>query len=179
MILGQRFHSQIYNFDLLFRAGSIKDEGSISEMGDNSDRDSVASGLISRNRRKNKGKNTNTKTNGGKSKRTTRSNKGKGRRTIFKKKPVRSLKATAKATPVTSQRIYHEGQYFNVGDIVSVVNIDDDDIYYAQLRGFLTDQYSDKYGVISWLLPTVDSPPPNEGFHPATYILGPDEELPR
>jgi len=164
----------------LSRAGSIKDEGSISELGDNSDRDSVASGLIlSRNRKKNKGKHTNTKSNGGKSKRTTRSNKGKGRRTIFKKKPVRSLKATAKATPTTSQRIYHEGQFFNVGDIVSVVNIDDDDIYYAQLRGFLTDQFSDKYGVISWLLPTVDSPPPNEGFHPATYILGPEEELPR
>jgi hypothetical protein len=32
---------------------------------------------------------------------------------------------------------------------------------------------------VSWLLPTTDSPPPDEGFHPATYILGPEEELPR
>ena len=71
------------------------------------------------------------------------------------------------------------GQYYSKGDIVSVVNVTDGDIYYAQLRGFLTDQYSDKYGVITWLLPTTSSPPPNEGFHPATYILGPEEDLPR
>ena len=57
--------------------------------------------------------------------------------------------------------------------------MEDDNIFYCQLRGFLTDQYSDKYGVITWLLPTQESPPPNEGFHPATYILGPEEELPR
>jgi len=66
-----------------------------------------------------------------------------------------------------------------VGDIVSVTNVNDDDIYYAQLKGFLIDEYSDKSAVITWLLPTTASPPPNEGFHPATYIVGPEEELPR
>jgi hypothetical protein len=26
----------------------------------------------------------------------------------------------------------------------------------------------------SWLIPTTGSPPPNEGFHPATYVIGPE-----
>ena len=55
----------------------------------------------------------------------------------------------------------------------------DGGIYYAQLRGFLTDQYCEKSGVITWLLPTEHSPPPEEGFDAATYIVGPEEELPR
>merc|ERR1711983_115669 len=80
------------------------------------------------------------------------SNKGKGRRTILKKKPTKSLPETATFT--TSDRICFEGQFYNKGDIVSVVSIDDDDIYYAQLRGFLTDQYSDRHAAITWLLPT-------------------------
>ena len=178
----------------LSRTGSVKDEGSISELGDASDKDSVASGAISKRTKKNKnGKKSTGKSNGKSKKVNTRSSKGKGRRTIFKKKPVKSLSATA--TPTTSERVYFKGelrphcvlddnlvcpgQYFSKGDIVSVVNLEDDDIYYAQLRGFLTDQFSDKYGVISWLLPTTNSPPPNQGFHPATYILGPEEDVPR
>ena len=161
----------------LSRAGSVKDDASVSEVGDMSDKDSVASGLISRNNKKSKSKKSNSKASGKSKRVNTRSNKGKGRRTIFKKKPIKSLPATATAT--TSERVYHEGQYWNIGDIVSVVNMEDEDIYYAQLRGFLSDQYSDKYAVITWLLPTRDSPPPNQGFHPATYILGPEEELPR
>ena len=57
--------------------------------------------------------------------------------------------------------------------------MEEGDIYYAQLRGFLIDQFAEKSAVISWLLPTRESPPPNEGFHPATYVLGPEEEVPR
>ena len=151
----------------LSRAGSIKDDGSVSEVGDVSDKDSIVSGAY-KSKKKTKGKATNAKSNG-KGKRFTRSNKGKGRRTIFKKKPVKALPATA--TPTTSHRVYHDGQFWNMGDIVSVVSVDDDDIYYAQLRGFLTDQYSDKYGVITWLLPTQDSPPPNEGMGPYSANL--------
>jgi hypothetical protein len=51
--------------------------------------------------------------------------------------------------------------------------------FYAQMRGFLTDQYCEKSAVITWLLPTTNSPPPDEGFDAATYIVGPEEELPR
>jgi hypothetical protein len=43
----------------------------------------------------------------------------------------------------------------------------------------LTDQYCEKSGVITWLLPTVNSPPPEESFDPSTYVIGPEEDLPR
>jgi len=167
------------------RTGSVKDDASVSggaqsEAGDNmSDKDSVASGMVTRNLRRKESRKPPAKSTS-KSKKSglnTRSSKGKGRRNIFKKKPVKSLTATA--TPVTADKVYFKGQYFHVGDIVSVTNVNDDDIYYAQLKGFLIDEYSDKSAVITWLLPTTASPPPNEGFHPATYIVGPEEELPR
>lgn len=45
-------------------------------------------------------------------------------------------------------------------------------IYYAQIKGLLTDQYCDKSAVVTWLLPTQESPPPEERFDPATYIIG-------
>ena len=92
----------------LSRAGSIKDEGSVSELGDVSDKDSVASGAISKRTKKNKnGKKSTSKSNGKNKKVNTRSSKGKGRRTILKKKPVKSLTATA--TPTTSERVYFKG----------------------------------------------------------------------
>ena len=54
-----------------------------------------------------------------------------------------------------------QGQYFCKGDIVSVVDVEGG-VYYAQLKGFLTDQYCEKSGVITWLLPTTESPPPEQ-----------------
>jgi len=104
------------------------------------------------------------------------STKGKSRRIIFKKSATRAPTAVARA--MTSDRIYFKGQYFTRGDIVSVQDVDGS-IYYAQLRGFLTDQYCEKSGVITWLLPTVHSPPPEVSFDPSTYVVGPEEELPR
>ncbi|KAL4229465.1 GATA zinc finger domain-containing protein 1 [Mactra antiquata] len=101
--------------------------------------------------------------------------KGKGRRIIFKKsQPVKA--PTAVSTVVTGQSIFFEGSYYQVGDIVSLVD-DDENIYYAQIRGFLQDQYYEKSAVITWLLPTKHSPP--DKFDPSTYILGPEEDLPR
>lgn len=49
---------------------------------------------------------------------------------------------------------------------------EDNCIYYAQIRGFLTDQYCEKSAVITWLLPTQESPPPEDCFDPPTYIIG-------
>lgn len=66
--------------------------------------------------------------------------------------------------------------HFQVGDIVSVVD-SADDVYYCQIRGLLQDQYCEKSAVITWLLPTTSSP--MEGFDPATYIIGPEEDVPR
>ena len=56
-----------------------------------------------------------------------------------------------------------------VGDIVSVMD-EDEGIYFAQIRGFLQDQYCQKSAVITWLVPTVNSP--RDCFDPSTYILG-------
>lgn len=73
---------------------------------------------------------------------------------------------------------FFQGQYYSKGDIVSVVDIEGG-VYYAQLKGFLTDQYCEKSGIITWLLPTTNSPAPESGFDPATYVIGPEEDLPR
>lgn len=122
--------------------------------------------------------------------------KGKSRRLIFKKLPTKAPSAVA--TPVTSDSVFYkvcsldhsfyflilifcwvlQGMYFQKGDIVSLLD-EDDNVYYAQLRGFLTDQYCEKSAVITWLLPTQESPPPVMCFDPATYITGPEEEIPR
>ncbi|KAF8787914.1 GATA zinc finger domain-containing protein 1-like [Argiope bruennichi] len=106
----------------------------------------------------------------------TKSNnpKGKSRRSIFKK--VCNKAPTSVATPVTSQTVFYKGTYFQVGDIVSVVDVKGG-VYYAQLRGLLQDQYCEKSAVITWLLPTQSSP--KGRFDPATYIIGPEEDIPR
>jgi GATA zinc finger domain-containing protein 1 len=75
------------------------------------------------------------------------------------------------ATVVTTDSLFHQGIYYQVGDIVSLMD-EDDGIYYAQIRGLLQDQYCEKSAVITWLLPTQNSPPPEKGFDPHTYILG-------
>ena len=59
---------------------------------------------------------------------------------------------------------------YQIGDIVSFLDADDERLYYAQLRGFLMDQYCEKSAVVTWLVPTSASP--QRAFDPATYILG-------
>lgn len=108
---------------------------------------------------------------------------------------------TSVATPVTSNFVFYKGSYFQIGDIVSMED-EDGGIYYAQIRGLLTDQYCEKSAAVTWLLPTTSryfylttkmktsnqvdvidlvsfSPPAEEGFSPETYIIGPEEDLPR
>lgn len=102
--------------------------------------------------------------------------KGKGRRHIFKKTPMKA--PTATSTTVTSEFVFYKGSYFQVGDVVSMQD-EDGGIFYAQIRGLLTDQYCEKSAAVTWLLPTASSPPPEDGFIPETYIIGPEEDLPR
>jgi hypothetical protein len=61
--------------------------------------------------------------------------------------------AIATATPVTTNYVFYKGSYFQIGDIVSMQDIDGG-IYYAQIRGLLTDQYCEKSAAVTWLLPT-------------------------
>lgn len=100
--------------------------------------------------------------------------KGKGRRIIFKKSATKAPSAVA--TPVTTDSVFYKGTYYQIGDIVSMIDVDGD-VYYAQIRGLLQDQYCEKSAVITWLIPTESSP--KDRFDPATYILGPEEEVPR
>ncbi|KAJ8926079.1 hypothetical protein NQ315_009935 [Exocentrus adspersus] len=102
--------------------------------------------------------------------------KGRGRRGLMKRTPVKAPAAVA--TTVTSEYVFYKGTYMQVGDIVSMRDAEGD-TYYAQIKGLLTDQYCEKSAVVTWLLPTQESPPPNEEFDPATYIIGPEEDLPR
>lgn len=100
--------------------------------------------------------------------------KGKGRRIIFKKSATKA--PTSVATPVTTECIFYKGTYYQTGDVVSMVDVHEN-VYYAQIRGLLQDQYCEKSAVITWLLPTMSSPQGH--FDPTTYIIGPEEELPR
>ncbi|CAO2602609.1 GATA zinc finger domain-containing protein 1 [Lemmus lemmus] len=84
------------------------------------------------------------------------STKGKGRRHIFKLK---------------------NGVYYQIGDVVSVIDEQDGKAYYAQIRGFVQDQYCEKSAALTWLIPTLASP--RDQFDPASYIIGPEEDLPR
>lgn len=78
--------------------------------------------------------------------------------------------------PVTSDTIFYKGFLFQAGDIVSVTDVDGK-IYYAQIRGFLQDQYCEKSAALTWLIPTQQSP--RDTFDPTTYILGPEEDITR
>nr|CAH7729603.1 unnamed protein product [Callosobruchus chinensis] len=102
--------------------------------------------------------------------------KGRGRRGLAKKTPVKAPAAVA--TTITSDFIFYKGSYIQIGDIVSVKD-EEGDTYYAQIKGLLTDQYCEKSAVLTWLLPTQESPNPNESFDPATYIIGPEEDISR
>ncbi|XP_075166922.1 GATA zinc finger domain-containing protein 1 [Haematobia irritans] len=112
-------------------------------------------------------------TGGGNSKTQT---KGRNRRSLFKRVPFKTPQAQATTHCVES--IFHKGSYLQVGDIVSLVD-GEDNVYYAQIRGLLIDNYSEKSAFLTWLIPTRESPDPKDGFDPATYLIGPDEELSR
>lgn len=73
---------------------------------------------------------------------------------------------------------FFQGSYIQIGDIVSLCN-SNYDVFYAQIRGLMVDNFCEKSAVITWLLPTQSSPPPSEGFDPSTYVIGPEEDQPR
>uniref|UniRef100_A0A182M4N2 GATA zinc finger domain-containing protein 1 n=1 Tax=Anopheles culicifacies TaxID=139723 RepID=A0A182M4N2_9DIPT len=108
--------------------------------------------------------------------RTYQGPKAKSRRTLTKKMPVKSPRETASTKSVT--KVLDENTWYQIGDIVSMIDTKDN-TYYAQIRGLLVDAYNEKSAVLTWLLPTTSSPPPNEAFDPATYLAGPDEDVPR
>nr|XP_002713853.4 GATA zinc finger domain-containing protein 1 isoform X1 [Oryctolagus cuniculus] len=104
------------------------------------------------------------------------STKGKGRRHIFKlKNPIKAPESVS--TIITAESIFYKGVYYQIGDVVSVIDEQDGKPYYAQIRGFIQDQYCEKSAALTWLIPTLSSP--RDRFDPASYIIGPEEDLPR
>ncbi|RXM32272.1 GATA zinc finger domain-containing protein 1 [Acipenser ruthenus] len=102
--------------------------------------------------------------------------KGKGRRYIFKlKNPIKAPEPVS--TIITSESVFYKGVYYQVGDVIKVIDEDDRKPYYAQIRGFIQDQYCEKSAALTWLIPTQASL--RDQFDPATYIVGPEEDLPR
>ncbi|XP_054909841.1 GATA zinc finger domain-containing protein 1 [Poeciliopsis prolifica] len=104
------------------------------------------------------------------------STKGKGRRHIFKlKNPIKAPESVS--TIITSESLFYKGVYYQIGDVIRVIDEDDGKPYYAQIRGFVQDQYCEKSAALTWLIPTQASP--SDHFDPGTYIIGPEEDLPR
>ncbi|KAK2558663.1 GATA zinc finger domain-containing protein 1 [Acropora cervicornis] len=101
--------------------------------------------------------------------------RSRGRRALqkIKRKPYKSPEGFA--TIVAADRMYFKGILYQAGDIVSIEDIDGD-LYYAQLRGFMQDQYAQKTAVITWLIPVVPRP---SHFDPVLFLPGPEEDTPR
>lgn len=73
-------------------------------------------------------------------------------------------------TSVTTDCIYHKGTFYQKGDIVALFDQDDGQIYFAQLTGFLQDQYCEKSASVNWLVPTKLTS--REFFDPSAYRIG-------
>ncbi|TMS18036.1 GATA zinc finger domain-containing protein 1 [Larimichthys crocea] len=85
------------------------------------------------------------------------STKGKGRRHIFKlKNPIKAPESVA--TIITSESVFYKGVYYQTGDVIKVTDEEDGKPYYAQIRGFVQDQYCEKSAALTWLIPTQASP---------------------
>ncbi|XP_077972285.1 GATA zinc finger domain-containing protein 1-like [Styela clava] len=103
--------------------------------------------------------------------------KGKSRRVIFKQKTTFKGKGTFSSI-TTSDCIFYKGQYYQTGDVVFVVDVDDGQKYYAQCRSFLIDPLCEKSVVLTWLLPT-EQFDHSKPFDPESFYLGPEEDFPR
>lgn len=74
------------------------------------------------------------------------------------------------SSSVTSDCIYHKGTYYQRGDIVALCDQDDGQVYFAQLTGFLQDQFCEKSAALNWLVPI--RPTSREFFDPTAYRIG-------
>ncbi|XP_062537846.1 GATA zinc finger domain-containing protein 1 [Armigeres subalbatus] len=101
---------------------------------------------------------------------------GRSRRFIFKKNPMKA--PTITVTTRTVETLFHNNIYYQIGDIVSLMDAKDN-VYYAQIHGLQIDSYCEKSAYITWLIPTTVSPPPKQRFDPSSYLIGPEEDMPR
>lgn len=122
-------------------------------------------------KRKNK---TNKKfVNGFYNERLVKNGNSKSRRTLMKKKPVKSAEEIAKI--ITANSMYHNGLLYQIGDIVCTSDIEGG-TFYAQIRGFFQDDYCEKSVVVTWLIPKIPNP---THFDPMLFVPALDEDTPR
>ena len=57
---------------------------------------------------------------------------------------------------MTRDSVYHNGINYTIGDIVSLIDADDGTTYFAQIKGFLQDQFCEKSAAITWLIPNAN-----------------------
>lgn len=76
-------------------------------------------------------------------------------------------------TSVSSDCIYHKGTFYQKGDIVAVCDQDDGQVYFAQITGFLQDQFCEKSASVNWLVPIRKTS--REFFDPTAYKIGLDD----
>lgn len=106
---------------------------------------------------------------------STRYRLDKSRRSIYKSRKVPKARMMH-AEDHTCETVFYKGQYFQVGDIVSLVDKEDKQTYYAQCIGFMVDIYAKKSVCYQWLLPT-ETWTPKEGFVAHKFHLGPSDNL--
>lgn len=68
-----------------------------------------------------------------------------------------------------------QGVYYQTGDVIKVTDEEDGKPYYAQIRGFMQDQYCEKSAALTWLIPTQSSP--KDHFDPGTFIVGEQRKI--
>ncbi|EPY86148.1 hypothetical protein CB1_000326001 [Camelus ferus] len=85
----------------------------------------------------------------------------------FPNQPIKAPESVS--TIITAESIFYKGVYYQIGDVVSVIDEQDGKPYYAQIRGFIQDQYCEKSAALTWLIPTLSSP--RDQFDPASYII--------
>ena len=100
------------------------------------------------------------------------------------RRPRKSKPSRAYMQPSTTvcDRVFHEGIRFESGDIVSLIDIDNQGIYFAMIRGLISDIEANKFAFLTWLLPlepvhvkSINKP----AFLPSKYCMGPQDYVSR
>ncbi|KPI91931.1 PREDICTED: GATA zinc finger domain-containing protein 1-like [Papilio xuthus] len=76
-----------------------------------------------------------------------------------------------------SESVLYQNVHMRRGAIVSMED-GRGQIHFAQIRGFLTRYQDEVSAFVTWLVPTSDSPPPEQGFHASTYVFGSEDDTP-
>ncbi|KAF6771992.1 GATA zinc finger domain-containing protein 1, partial [Paragonimus kellicotti] len=98
--------------------------------------------------------------------------KTRSRKHVLKKHPMKLCPAPPLIRLEQSVR-YGDTRY-NIGDIVSVVDIEGG-TYYAQIRSLAVDALGDTCCVLTWLIPTTDLT--SDTFQPENFVFGMEEDV--